>query len=46
MIAGPACNICSECVARSANMIAAELREVATQILSLKPIPPDAEGGK
>lgn len=45
LIAGPSCNICSECVGRSANMIAEELQKTAADILTLGPVPPDAQGG-
>lgn len=45
LIAGPSCNICSECIGRAANMIATELRESSAQILALKPVPPDEESG-
>jgi ATP-dependent protease Clp ATPase subunit len=45
LIAGPTCNICSECVGRSANMIAAELQEAAAEILTLQPLPPESQGG-
>lgn len=37
LIAGPACMICSECVGRSANMIATELQKAAAELLTLPP---------
>lgn len=37
LIASDGCKICSECVGRSANMIAAELQKAAADILTLPP---------
>ena len=46
IVTGPTCNICSECVGRCANMIAEELRESAAEILILRPLPPESQGGE
>jgi ATP-dependent protease Clp ATPase subunit len=35
IIASPSCAICNECVGRSANMIAEELRVVAERLIKL-----------
>lgn len=33
LIAGPSCAICSECVGRSANIVAEEYRNIAKEVL-------------
>lgn len=43
LVAGPSCMICSECIGRSANMIAAELQKTAAELLTL---PPPGDGEK
>lgn len=44
LIDGPTCKICSECVGRCANMIAAEYLKAAAD-LRFPPLPPESQGG-